>query len=87
MPVMDGWQFRERQQLDARLLFIPVVVISAESSGPKWALALGAEAYCRKPVDVEALLETVALYCGPPRAGPGHQPFVPQKGPLPQLPS
>jgi CheY-like chemotaxis protein len=63
MPIMDGWQFRAEQQQDPALASIPVVVFSADGRVPEKARALGAVAYCRKPIDFDVLLETIRRYC------------------------
>jgi CheY-like chemotaxis protein len=59
MPVMDGWEFRMRQKEDPELAKVPVLVITAISA------TAGLDAVCvlRKPVDVDAVLRTVARYC------------------------
>ena len=57
MPVMDGWQFRIEQKRDPSLAAIPVVALSADAT-PK-AAAIDAEAYLKKPVDYETLVETI----------------------------
>jgi len=59
MPVMDGWEFRMRQKEDPELAGVPVLVVTAI------AATAGIDAVCvlRKPVDVDALLRTVARYC------------------------
>ncbi len=63
MPTMDGWQFRAQQAGDPALGSIPVVVISADGKVPQKAAALGAAAYLKKPIDFDALIETVRRYC------------------------
>lgn len=63
MPVMNGWQFIKAQKRDPRLLYIPVVVISAEDSGKRKAAALGADGYLPKPIRPGQLWSTVELYC------------------------
>jgi signal transduction histidine kinase len=57
MPVMDGWQFRAAQKSDAAIAGIPVLAISADGSAK--AEAIDAQAYLRKPLSTDALLETV----------------------------
>jgi signal transduction histidine kinase len=57
MPVMDGWQFRVEQKRDPSLASIPVLALSADAT-PK-AAAIDAEAYLKKPVDYETLIETI----------------------------
>jgi len=63
MPVMNGWQFRDEQRRDPRLSRIPVIVLSGDNGVERKAGALGADAFLRKPVDLDALLDTVSRYC------------------------
>jgi signal transduction histidine kinase len=57
MPVMDGWQFRVQQRRDPELAGLPVIAISAD--GTSKAAAIDADAYIRKPVDYDSLIETI----------------------------
>jgi two-component system cell cycle sensor histidine kinase/response regulator CckA len=57
MPVMDGWQFRVAQKDDPELAIIPVIAVSADSTAK--AAAIDAEAYLKKPVDYDTLVETI----------------------------
>ena len=57
MPVMDGWQFRVQQKRDPDLASLPVIAISADST-PK-AAAIDADAYLKKPVDYDTLIDTI----------------------------
>ncbi len=57
MPVMDGWQFRVVQKQDPELSAIPVVALSADATAK--AAAIDADAYLKKPVEYETLLETI----------------------------
>jgi CheY-like chemotaxis protein len=61
MPVMDGWQFRRQQVLDAELADIPVIVVSA--AGKERIAGIDANGYLSKPVDLEQLLAQVNQYC------------------------
>lgn len=64
MPVMSGWEFRERQLQDPAVADIPVLCISAvyEPDEVKRRLNL----LCLpKPVDFDALLAVVRKACGP----------------------
>lgn len=61
MPVMDGTQFRSAMLRDPRLADIPVVVVTAFE--PPAAANLGALRVFRKPVDVDALLNTLRENC------------------------
>jgi signal transduction histidine kinase len=57
MPVMDGWSFRNAQRKDSQMAPIPVVAMSADATSR--AQAISAEAFLRKPLDLEDLLATV----------------------------
>src|SRR5580704_9691993 len=57
MPVMDGWQFRVAQKDDPEIATIPVLALSADSTAK--AAAIDAEAYLRKPVDYDTLIDTI----------------------------
>jgi signal transduction histidine kinase len=57
MPVMDGWQFRVAQKDDPKLAAIPVLALSADATAK--AAAIDADAYLKKPVDYETLIDTI----------------------------
>jgi CheY-like chemotaxis protein len=61
MPVMDGWEFRRRQQNDPRWSRIPVVVITA--AGKYGATSIAAERILPKPLQLDSVLEALAQYC------------------------
>jgi CheY-like chemotaxis protein len=63
MPVMNGWEFRERQRQHPGLAQIPVVLLSADSKVPEEAARLGAASYLRKPVEFDTLLKVIERYC------------------------
>ncbi len=63
MPVMNGWEFRERQQQDPALAEIPVAVVTGVRNTRDRVAALNAVGYFQKPVDVPTLLSTVAAFC------------------------
>jgi CheY-like chemotaxis protein len=64
MPVKDGFQFaQERKAIYPELNFIPTIVMSADGHVREKQTRAGAQAYLRKPVDVEELLLTVANLC------------------------
>ena len=61
MPVMNGYEFRASQRVDAQLASIPVFVFSAGERHEE--RALDATAFLRKPLDVDALLTALAQHC------------------------
>ncbi len=63
MPVMDGWEFRRYQQQDPELAGIPVVVLSALD--PSRAGDLHPDAFLKKPLDFDRLLDIVRRHCRP----------------------
>ena len=62
MPVMDGWEFRAAQKSDPALARIPVLAVSADGSAK--AAAIDAEAYLRKPLSTDALLNAISRILG-----------------------
>ena len=62
MPVMNGWEFRRRQQQNPELAGIPVVVVSGDGHIDQKADFIAASADLRKPVDPDALLALIAQY-------------------------
>jgi CheY-like chemotaxis protein len=65
MPVMNGWQFRERQVRDPRFSRIPVVVVTA--AGPREEIpSITADGWLSKPVDFDRLLATIGPLCQRP---------------------
>src|SRR5438128_10641515 len=61
MPVMDGWEFRRKQQADPSLADVPVIVLSA--LGQSRAADVQAEGFLKKPLDFDRLLQLVPQYC------------------------
>jgi CheY-like chemotaxis protein len=61
MPVMDGWEFRRRQQANPEVAHVPVVVLSALDQTR--AADLGGPAFLKKPLDFDRLLELVRRHC------------------------
>ena len=62
MPVMDGWEFRAAQKSDPALARIPVLAVSADGSAK--AAAIDAQAYLRKPLNTDALLNAIGRILG-----------------------
>jgi CheY-like chemotaxis protein len=62
MPVMSGWQFRERQLQDPRLASVPVVCITAAYDPQTVQKRLGLPCL-QKPVDLEELVGIVHRAC------------------------
>jgi CheY-like chemotaxis protein len=61
MPVMDGWEFRRRQQEDPDVAGVPVIILSALD--PTRAPGVEADAFLKKPLDFDRLLSLVRGYC------------------------
>lgn len=63
MPVMNGYEFRERQLKDERLAGIPVIVISAQSNFESDRDHLQAASYIAKPIDLDVFLSVLDSVC------------------------
>ena len=63
MPVMDGVEFRRRQQLDPRLNAIPVLCMSARYDARQTAAELGLAGCLLKPVELDVVIATVRDFC------------------------
>jgi CheY-like chemotaxis protein len=61
MPVMDGWEFRRLQQADPAVADVPVIVLSALDASR--ASDVNAEAFLKKPLDFDRLIQLVRQYC------------------------
>jgi CheY-like chemotaxis protein len=61
MPVMDGWEFRRVQQADPVLSRVPTIVLSALDQTR--AVDLKPDAFLKKPLDFDRLLQLVREYC------------------------
>lgn len=63
MPVMNGWEFRERQLAEASIADIPVVCVTAVFDPHQVVQRLHVPCV-RKPVEFPELLQKVATACG-----------------------
>jgi two-component system chemotaxis response regulator CheY len=59
MPVMNGREFLDAIRANEMLQDLPVVVFSANSSKKN---AMGANAFLRKPTDLDSLIQTIESY-------------------------
>ena len=59
MPVMSGWEFRQRQLADPVLAAIPVLVVSSDSQAIERKDLLGEVGYFQKPVDPDVLVSAI----------------------------
>lgn len=62
MPVMDGFEFRQKQLADPTLTDIPVVIMSADGHVEEKRARTAASDYLKKPVDIFTLLRTVEKF-------------------------
>jgi CheY-like chemotaxis protein len=63
MPVLDGHDFRRRQQEDEALASIPVIILSGIDGAAEEATMLGVAGYLHKPVEAGRLLEAIHHCC------------------------
>lgn len=63
MPVMNGWDFRQRQRKDPRLAGIPVLLMSAGARLASTSGGLDAAGFITKPVEIDDLLNNVKRHC------------------------
>jgi CheY-like chemotaxis protein len=61
MPIMDGWEFRRRQREHPQIASVPVVILSALDESR--AADVDGEAFLKKPLDFDRLLELVRRFC------------------------
>jgi CheY-like chemotaxis protein len=59
MPVMDGWEFRQKQLADPRFAPIPVVVVSGSAESPAAVASLRPDRVVRKPYALDTLLDVL----------------------------
>ena len=67
MPVMDGWEFRERQLADPELATVPEVCVTAAFDPASVSARLKVPCL-PKPVSFSAILDEVRNACGGHRA-------------------
>jgi len=65
MPVMSGWEFRDRQLLDEALADVPVVAVTAYFDPHDVSDRLGVPCLM-KPADLNAVVKEIQTACGPP---------------------
>jgi CheY-like chemotaxis protein len=71
MPVMDGWEFMQRQRRDWRLCTIPTIVVTGVASHDPRCLEMPIVRFLRKPYTFDQLLAAVhaevsAEFAAPP---------------------
>ncbi len=62
MPIMDGYQFRIQQRLDARLRELPVVVMTGDDDLTINKKMLDPLAIMQKPLKISALTANLSFY-------------------------
>jgi CheY-like chemotaxis protein len=62
MPVMDGYEFRAQQRLDATLMQVPVILYSGDHDVARAAATMGVEGYFQKPFDTAAIVALINRY-------------------------
>ena len=63
MPVKDGFQFYAEKAADPNLSAVPVIVMSADGHILDKQKKLQAQAYIKKPVDIDHILNMVDQFC------------------------
>jgi two-component system, OmpR family, response regulator CpxR len=63
MPVMNGWELVKQLKQSATLCQIPVVAVSAVNERDK---PPGVDAFIRKPINVDKLIDIVRCQCDHP---------------------
>jgi CheY-like chemotaxis protein len=62
MPLMNAWDVLYEVRQDPALAAIPMVLMTAGSNARQKAMEQGAAGYLPKPIDIDALLDTVEYY-------------------------
>lgn len=63
MPVMDGFEFREKQATYPQLAKIPVAIMTADGRIDEKKYRTGAQMAIRKPADIADILKMVRQIC------------------------
>ncbi|HMH17636.1 MAG TPA: response regulator [Burkholderiales bacterium] len=63
MPVMDGFEFRKRQQEIPRLAHIPLIIMTADGRIDEKMIRTSAQVSVRKPADIDTILHAVKQVC------------------------
>jgi len=64
MPVMGGKEFRRAQLSDPKIAKIPIAVMTAGRLTSEVIQELAPQELIKKPINLEAFLETIQRYCG-----------------------
>jgi CheY-like chemotaxis protein len=67
MPVMDGWEFMQRQRGDWKLCTIPTIVVTGVASHDPRCLEMPIVRFLRKPYSAEQLEAAIEAEVAPPR--------------------
>jgi CheY-like chemotaxis protein len=67
MPVMDGWEFMQRQRKDWRLCTIPTIVVTGVASHDPRCLEMPIVRFLPKPYSAEQLLAAIEAEVSPPQ--------------------
>jgi CheY-like chemotaxis protein len=63
MPIMNGWEFRDRQRTHGRFAEVPVVLLTAHAPSSSASSAISVARVLTKPVDLREILKVVEGYC------------------------
>lgn len=63
MPVVDGFEFRNRQLKIEKIANIPTVLFSADGQLTVKAKAAGLNEFIKKPIDLDDLYDLVKKFC------------------------
>jgi CheY-like chemotaxis protein len=60
LPQKDGWAFLRDRNRDPALLAIAIIIVtSLHIATLEWATGLGAQAFLRKPVEIDELIAEI----------------------------